>query len=249
MSVQNVKTKPAQPRLSWLQITLLVCGFWLIVLLGNTRNPLANYAAVSVYDVKTVTFSPHLAMQLLVGPLAGALGCLIVVTVIGGRQLWRQLAEPIPARRWWWLVPVSLVLCALRWGLTLLADQLPWTWLNSEVMSDLQWWHWGMIAVVGLREFLTVVATLLLVLTLYVALHAHLRPAWRWLLYLLLGIVAAGIATTSAQPTFLRNLLVAGIPAIASLLVFSRWHNLWFVVLSYELVWRLATVVFVLATW
>lgn len=249
MPVQNDNAKLAQPRLSWLQITLLGCGFWLIVLLGNTRNPLANYAAVSVYDVKTVAFSPHLVMQLLAGPLAGALGCVFVVTIIGGRRLWRQLAQPISARSWWWLIPVSLTLCALRWGLTLLADQLPWTWLNSEVMSDLQWWHLGMIAVVGLRELLTALAAFLILLTLYVGLHAHLRPAWRWPLYLLLGIVAAGIATTSAQPTLLRNLLVVGVPTIASLLVFSRWHNLWFVVLSYELVWRLATVVFVLATW
>lgn len=249
MPVLNAKQKQLQPILSWVQITLLLCGFWLIVLVGNTRNPIANYAAVSVYDVKSVDLSTRLIMQLLAGPFAGMLGCVLLVTVVGGRRLWQAFMQPIAKRTWWWLVPSSLGFGALRWGLTILADQLPWTWINGTVISDLQWWDQRMIWVVALRELFTVIAALLILMTIYIAFSERVRPSWYWVMYLLLGLVAAGLATTSAQPTFMRNLLVVGIPAIVAILGFHRWRNFWFVLLSYELIFRVITVVFVLATW
>lgn len=245
MPVQNKK----QMTLSWVQITLLICGFWLIVLVGNTRNPVANYAAVSVYDVKSVDLSLHLIMQLLAGPFAGMLACVLLVTVVGGRRLWQAFMQPIPIHSWWWLVPVSLGIGALRWGLMMLADQLPWTWLNGSVIADLQWWDQQMIWVVALRELFTVIATLLVLMTIDVALSERLQPSLYWAMYFLLGLVAAGLATTSAQPTFLRQLLVVGIPAMVTMLGFQRWRNLWFGLVAYELFFRVITVVFVLATW
>ncbi|WP_125707457.1 hypothetical protein [Lacticaseibacillus porcinae] len=245
MPVQNDK----QMTLSWVQFTMLMCGFWLIVLVGNTRNPLANYAAVSAYDVKSVDLTAQLIMQLLAGPFAGAFACVLLVSVVGGRHLWQALMQPISMRGWWWLVPVSLGIGVLRWGLMVLADQLPWTWVTGTVISDLQWWDQRMLWVIALRELFTVIATLLMLMTIDVGLSERLQPSRHWVMYLLLGLVAAGLATTSAQPAFLRQLLVVGIPAIGAMFVFHRWRNLWFVLLGYELVFRVITVVFVLATW
>lgn len=248
MQVQNVKASE-EKQLSWTQITLLACGFWLSYLLGNTRNPLANFAAVSAYDVQTVAVSPHLVLQLLAGPFAGALITGALVTLIGGRKIWRALVQHVSTRNWWWLVPVSVAMAALRWGMTAIANQLPWTWLNSDVIADIQWLDLSLIAVVALRELLTLLASLLVLMTIFIALENRIRPSWRWLLYLTLGVLAAGLGTSSLQPTFVRNLLVLGVPAIAALVVYARWRNLWYVLLSYELVWRAVCVGFVLFTW
>lgn len=249
MQTPNVKSAKVRHHLSWLQVTILVCGFWLTYLVGNTRNPLANFAAVSVYDVKTVDVSMHLVLQLLAGPLAGTLIITLLITVIGGRNLWRALLQHLSARDWWCLVPLSVVMAALRWGLTTAANQLPWTWLNSDVIADIQWFDFSLIGVVAVRELLTLATVLLVLLTVLIAFEDRVRLSWRWVLYLALGVLAAGLGTTSLQPTFVRNLLVLGVPAIASLLVYSRWRNFWFVLLSYELVWRIVCVGFVLFMW
>lgn len=236
-----MQVSKSMPRLT--RVIVVLCAVVLLVVIGNTSNPLANWFAISAFDWFSKTDAGWLlALRLLGGPVLAVAGLSGLLAWLGGRPLLQQMLAPVRGRTWWWLALVTAIAGVVRFGLETGADLLgvagPFDDVQSAAM--IQWSDpLGFWVMVG-QAFCLALVTQVVVGFLWVnSQPGDTTSHWQSSLRVLACVVVAGLLSITVHGGApLRVFVIGAVVELPLLWGFNRTRNVIATTVASQLIWQ-----------